>query len=475
MSPRRPKRAAIYARLSVTTEESVSIERQVESARRYCDARGWDVVLVATDDGVSATKRRPQDRDGWRQVLDADADFDVVVIWKIDRLARRVADFVAASDALDARGAALVAVEDPIDLSTAQGRAFAQILAVFGELEAASIGARVKGARAHLAREGRAVGARPWPFESVPNPDGPGLVWRPIPERAQAIREAVTDLVTRRTSLAQVARDWTERGFEPPQGGASWNPASVRRLLTSPALTGATPSGDDVIRNADGTVKRDKARQILTPAEHRAVLAHFAENARHSYASGARPIHLPLLYDLARCASCGSRLVANRPRDPKRPHRYLCQHRECSARVGIDLGALEAFVVEAFLERAAESPVEAWEGDDDPEALTDLTEALESVQAALVASEDDEETASLLERRKALRAAIRDAEDAAATSRRTVPGVSLLDLWESLADDASDDDRREVLAGAIESVIVRRTEVRRGSKVADRAAITWRS
>lgn len=74
---------------------------------------------------------------GWRALLDTEERFDAVIVWKIDRLARGVSDFLHADEALQTRGAALVAVEDPIDMITAQGRAFATVLAVFGELEAA--------------------------------------------------------------------------------------------------------------------------------------------------------------------------------------------------------------------------------------------------------------------------------------------------------------------------------------------------
>lgn len=468
MSPRAPKRAAVYARLSVTTEESVSIARQVAAATKYAEARGWSVALVATDDGVSASKRKPEEREGWRAILDSPETFQVVIVWKVDRLARRVIDFVNADAALQARGASLVAVEDPIDLTTAQGRAFAQMLAVFGELEAASIGARVKGARAHLAREGRAVGARPWPFESVPNPDGPGLVWRPIPERAEAIRQAAEALTARETSLAAVARDWTKRGYLPPLGGSSWSPSTVRRLLTNPVLTGATPSGDDVVRNADGTVKRDRARQILTPAAHRALLS--ALTSGRAVRGGARPVRLPLLHGIATCATCGGRMLANRYADGSRPDRYVCGNRECSQRVGVEAVGLDAFVVSAFLAKAPELPVEAEEVVPDPEPLADLHEALEAVQASLVASEDDDETTLLVARRKALRSAIREAEDAAPVAR-AVSGVTVEDLWLAAR---TDDERREAISAAIVRVVVKPTKVRRGSRVADRTEIDWR-
>jgi DNA invertase Pin-like site-specific DNA recombinase len=460
MTSKRARRASIYARLSVTTEESVSIARQVDACQKYAAARGWEVVQVETDDGVSATRRRPQDRPGWGAILSGASAVDVVVVWKVDRLARRVLDFLNADAALQEHGAALVAVEDPIDLSTSQGRAFATMLAVFGEMEAAAIGSRVKAARAHLVRDGRAVGRRPWPYESVQNPDGPGLVWRPIPERAQACLDAVAALTAGTTSVAAVAREWADRF------GSTLKPQAVQELLLSPTLAGATPSGSDVVRNADGTIRRDPSRVILTPASQKALARTIAANPRHRSASGPRPIRLPLLYRLATCASCGGFLTANRPTDPTRRHRYLCQTRACPAPVAIDLLDLEAFVVDRFLSEAASRPVAAWIDAPPSSDLDALTEALASVQEALVASEDDDDTARLLERRKTLRSAIRDSEALAPSTRLDVPGVSLLDLWESAG---TTEEARSVLAGWLDRVEIRRTDSRRGSKVPDRA------
>ncbi|MCW2806532.1 MAG: site-specific recombinase, partial [Marmoricola sp.] len=94
----------LYARLSVTTEESVSIARQLESAHRYCEARNWKVMAEYTDDGISASKVKPEDRPGWRALLDSTDKFDAVVVWKIDRLARKVIDFLHADETLQARG-----------------------------------------------------------------------------------------------------------------------------------------------------------------------------------------------------------------------------------------------------------------------------------------------------------------------------------------------------------------------------------
>lgn len=185
-----PRSVALYARLSVTTEESVSIERQLDAGRKYAEARGWTVVAEAVDDGVSATKNRPEDRVGWRSLLDSPERYEAVVVWKVDRLARRVLDFLHADEALRERGAGLVAVEDPIDMTTPSGRAFATMLAVFGEMEAAAISARVKAARRAILAAGRRAGGRPpFGFVNVPNPEGPGKVLAHDPERIEVVRE----------------------------------------------------------------------------------------------------------------------------------------------------------------------------------------------------------------------------------------------------------------------------------------------
>ena len=64
------KNCVLYARLSVTKEESVSIERQLRAGRKYAEGRGWAVIGEFVDDGVSATANRPEDRKGWAAFLD---------------------------------------------------------------------------------------------------------------------------------------------------------------------------------------------------------------------------------------------------------------------------------------------------------------------------------------------------------------------------------------------------------------------
>lgn len=467
------KRAAVYARLSVTTEESVSIARQVESCEKAAAARGWEVVGVYEDDGVSATKRKPADRPGFRRLLDSLDGVDVVIVWKVDRLARRVLDFLTVDELLRARGAALVAVEDPIDLTTQQGRAFATMLAVFGELEAATISSRSRGARDYLVRSGRAPGGeKPWPFTTAPNPDGPGLVVVPIPERAALLRDAAARIADGSASAASIAREWTAAGVPTQDGLSRWNPSSVVTLLRNPALTGATVHRGELLRNPDGTVSRDPARAILDPATFAAVDA--AISAR-SHRSGDAPIRLPLLHGLALCDSCGSQLYAHRPKAEDRPARYVCKEPGCPAPVAVSMTLLDAHVSDAFLSGPADAPVEAWEHDPtpaDPAAALDLLEALDDVARRLDADPDDAEALRLVSLRRELRARLASLRDAEAAARRPIPGVRLRDAWDA---DESDDSRRTVLATALRSVRVRKGRKGPHGLDPERVGMEWRT
>ncbi|HEY8359810.1 MAG TPA: recombinase family protein [Ramlibacter sp.] len=62
---------------------------------------------------------------------------DTIIVTRIDRLARSIADLASIVRTLEAKGIALRATEQPIDTSTAAGRAFLQMLGVFAEFETA--------------------------------------------------------------------------------------------------------------------------------------------------------------------------------------------------------------------------------------------------------------------------------------------------------------------------------------------------
>jgi DNA invertase Pin-like site-specific DNA recombinase len=112
-----------YARVS-TTDQDCSV--QVEALRRA----GCDVIRA---EQVSGTSR--QGRAELETVLAFIRPGDVLVVTRIDRLARSIGDLQDIVRLLRERGASLQATEQPIDTSTAAGKAFLDMLGVFAEFE----------------------------------------------------------------------------------------------------------------------------------------------------------------------------------------------------------------------------------------------------------------------------------------------------------------------------------------------------
>ncbi len=346
------RRCVIYARLSVTKEESVSIERQLGSCRSYATARGWEVVGEFIDDGVSATVNRPEDRKGWSALLAA-GGYDAVVIWKVDRLARRVLDFLHADDALQKCGAGLVAVDDPIDMTSPQGRAFAVMLAVFGEMEAEAMRARVRAARNQLLKNGRWPGGGiPFGYMSTANPDGPGRILVQDPERISWLADAV-DMALRGVAVNAIARHLTEQKVPVPgkrevdTTTPSWNRQTVDGLLHNPVLAGMRPHNPgrgrqgapvdpfSVLRDEAGEPIVDKSLAIVSVEEF-AELQHIlgSRTVPQARKKSDRRATSPFLSRVARCDDCDRYLC--RGTNQGKPV-LTCPHcRQTMSRAGLD-------------------------------------------------------------------------------------------------------------------------------------------
>ncbi|ACA15370.1 Resolvase domain [Methylobacterium sp. 4-46] len=112
-----------YARVS-TTDQDLSLQ---EEALR---AAGCEVIRSEKRSGTST-----EGRTELQTLMEFARKGDAIVVTRIDRLARSIADLAAIVRQLEAKGVALRATEQPIDTSTAAGRCFLQMLGVFAEFE----------------------------------------------------------------------------------------------------------------------------------------------------------------------------------------------------------------------------------------------------------------------------------------------------------------------------------------------------
>jgi putative DNA-invertase from lambdoid prophage Rac len=155
--PRRkhPKmfRVGLYARVSTFDQHTIPL--QIRSLREYAARRGWAIALQVKEVGSGASERQLREK-----LLDAARrrEIDVVLVWRLDRWGRSVADLLATLQELDHLGVGFVSLTEALDLTTPSGRAMAALLAVFAEFEREILRERVRAGLAHARRNGKRLG-----------------------------------------------------------------------------------------------------------------------------------------------------------------------------------------------------------------------------------------------------------------------------------------------------------------------------
>lgn len=143
----------------------MSLEVQEREARGLAERQGWTVAEVYTDHGISGFKdvTRPAHEKMLRDVGPGEA----VIVYKLDRLARSSQEFIRFTEHLTERGAVFASVNDPVDTSTATGRAMLTVLAAFAQLESEQTALRLRDTNERRAEQGipGAGGVRPFGYE----------------------------------------------------------------------------------------------------------------------------------------------------------------------------------------------------------------------------------------------------------------------------------------------------------------------
>jgi DNA invertase Pin-like site-specific DNA recombinase len=203
-----------YVRVSTEEQErsGLGVEAQENAIRRDCERRGWTVEIVA-DLGRSGKHVNPE----LRRALDllSTGQFDGLVVAKLDRLARSVRHASAIIDDAQDKGWSLVVLDNALDLTTPGGRAMAQMLATFAELEREMISTRTKEALAARSRRGERNGRR----SAIP---------AAVLRRIVVARDAGSSFIA-------IASDLTNDGVLTPTGLPTWAESTVRRAYASAA------------------------------------------------------------------------------------------------------------------------------------------------------------------------------------------------------------------------------------------------
>lgn len=205
-----------YARVSTDKQADfgVSLEAQAEKVRAMAVVQGAELVDVIVDAGESA---KSLDRPGMLRLLalvDAGA-VDTVIIAKLDRLTRSVADLAELLKRFERRGVSLVSVVDSLDTRSAAGRLVLNIMVSVSQWEREAIGERTRDAMHHKRANGERVGTVPFGYRAAV--DGVHIEMEPV---EQTVTDRIRGLKAEGFTLRKIATELNRQGFTTRRGTA---------------------------------------------------------------------------------------------------------------------------------------------------------------------------------------------------------------------------------------------------------------
>jgi site-specific DNA recombinase len=258
------RRVAIYIRRSTDEEHQPhSLEAQEIKLRAFVDSQPgeWTIVAVYADDASGATTER---KELTKMLRAARAGlFDTLLVYRVDRLSRRVRDLVWLLDELADAEVVFRSATEPFDTSSPAGRLFVQMLGSFAEFEREVIIDRVIARMERKAAKGLwNGGARPLGY--VVDKEASQL--RIVEDEASTIR-LIFDRYTRaRLGTQAIATLLNERGLT-TRMGKPWSQHTVEWTINNRVYIGEKQFRGIVVKNAHEPIittnQFDLAQEIL--------------------------------------------------------------------------------------------------------------------------------------------------------------------------------------------------------------------
>lgn len=153
-------RAAIYARKSRPegSSEDVEVANQLRELKDHCDKQGWTYEVFTDLVSGRETKKRPQFDRMLKEAFMRHVD--IVLVWKVDRFARSMTDFIYAVQQLDSSGVRFISLTQGVDTNrnNPTGKLLMHMLAAFAEFESDLISERIKAGIERRRAEGKPIG-----------------------------------------------------------------------------------------------------------------------------------------------------------------------------------------------------------------------------------------------------------------------------------------------------------------------------
>lgn len=327
-------KAAIYVRVSTSEQvsEGHSLDAQLERCKAYCVSQGWEIVELYVEEGESA---KNLNRTKLKELLSAAEDglFDVLLVYRLDRLTRSVSDLYTLLERLEKSNVKFKSATELYDTTTAMGKLFITLVAALAEWELNNLRERVRFGMEELVKQGKWHGG-PIPFGY----DWDGETMHIVPEEAVILKE-LRRLYMSGLGFRGVALELNGRGLL-RRDGAPWTHEAVHYCLENPFYAGKMIYGS---RNKGGIYvkhkKDDRVKVIWSDTDYPTIFTweEYEEQTkrmkkRQSYGTGKRRQYW--FVGAIRCGRCGSPLVGRSSNgkegklDTYKHYNYICAGRK---------------------------------------------------------------------------------------------------------------------------------------------------
>lgn len=351
--------AVIYARVSTEEQatEGYSIKAQKDLLIKYAENNNLTIIADYIDEGKSGKSiaGRPQ---MLRLLEDAkQKKFDAVIVYKLDRLARKTRDSLEIVETLGSQGVQLISLSENIDTTTPHGKMFYTVLSSLAEMERDQIVGRVKMGMTQRAKEGKWNGGQCFGYD-VKNKK---LVQNV--DETKVVRE-IFDYADQGFGYKKIVGILNRKGYITKRGNV-FSIGTLKGILDNPVYIGKIRFN----QYENWAEKRRSGKNkdaIIVDGEHEAIIPEDlwerVQQKRSARSYKAVQSDQPyILTKLIRCPQCGAGMVAGKSKGANKTYRYYkCGtfHNkgasECSAN-SINTDVAELQVLEEFKRIVTES------------------------------------------------------------------------------------------------------------------------
>lgn len=312
-------KVAAYIRVSTDeqAQEGYSIPAQRNRIEAFAMSQGWEIIQYYVDEGQSA---KDLNRTELQRMLEGvkKGYFDVVLVYRLDRLTRSVLDLYQLLGTFDTYNCKFKSVTEIYDTTTAMGRLFLTLVAALAQWERENLGERVRMGMMQKVREGKwTMSVAPFGYDA----DGDNLV---INHQEALIIKDIFSQYLQGKGMLSIARELNERGL-PTRRGNEWQQGTISYILSNPIYMGNLRY--NFRTNTENYFEVENTTPPLITEEEFQQVQRIIEQRTHSH---PREATSPYIFSkVLKCARCGKKLIGKKASTKRGDKKYYSKNYIC--------------------------------------------------------------------------------------------------------------------------------------------------